>query len=261
MMTVLVSPTKQMDFRTPLSPPASAFLKKRTKDRPRFKREADSLIKLCQAYDETGLAGLMKISPAIAEDTAKSIRSFNKAGNPARAALFTYSGTVFSTMNPYSLGKAELIWADEHLRILSGLYGLLKPMDEIQPYRLEMKTGLSLPEGKTLTSFWKDRIMDALPEGGIIINLASGEYSRALDRTKLKDRMVNFSFKEISIHPGGESPRTVGMYAKTARGIMLKRILEEKTENPEKLCIGETGGYRYSPEYSKEKDWVFVRAK
>jgi len=257
-MIILISPTKQMDFTSPLPEsqnPADSL-------RPRFLQEAQTLNALLRGYDREALASLMKISPALTDRTFREIRAFGEPGAGRRPALYAYSGTVFQALGADSLRAGDLEYARRHLRILSGLYGCLGPLDGVESYRLEMKTALPNPEGANLSHFWKSRIArtlaadEALSDPAApVLNLASGEYMRAVDRKVLNRRMITFHFKERA----GEGLRTVGMYAKTARGRMVRRILEERVSDPRALQAGDTGGYRYDPACSSENDWVFVR--
>ncbi len=253
-MIILVSPTKQMEFNRPI-PNCSTTT-------PQFRKEAMSLNSRLAEYDTEGIRKLMSVSSTLAQKTAADINRFSTSDTPVRPAIFTYSGTVFGALDPYSLTESEMKWARQHLRILSGLYGYVRPTDGISPYRLEMKCPLPLDGGESLASFWKPRIGASLDgsdsaEQRPILNLASAEYSKVLDRKALSHRIINFSFKDQDGSVG--KLRTVGMYAKVARGLMLRRILREQPGNPEGLQKGSTGGYRFSQDHSSGQDWVFVR--
>lgn len=255
-MIILVSPTKQMNFRPKSGVSGRAF------SRPRFSSEAAVLSGLLKQLSSSDLQKLMKISPSIALEAAENISRFGSGEAASGPALYSYSGTVFKALKSESLSPESLDYAGEHLRILSGLYGLLKPMDLISPYRLEMKTALDVPGGGHLASFWRSRITSALisepvliSPDSVVVNLASNEYSRVIDRAVLGRRVINLYFKEQA----GNSLKTVGMYAKTARGLMLRRILVERSREPEMLKEGETGGYCYNQSFSSTDDWVFTR--
>lgn len=253
-MIVLLSPTKQMDFETALPPVAGGL----SISVPDFAEEARVLRSRLSTFSKEQLAVLMSISPALAQKTSDDIRNGISGAVTNRPAIFAYSGTVFTALDPRSLNKADLEWAQNHMRILSGLYGMLRPLDEIHPYRLEMKCPLPLDTGESLAAWWKDRITGNIPVDESIVSLASAEYIRAVDRKRLGDRLINLSFKE---RRGGDrgSLRTVGMYAKVARGLMLRRIIREKPVDAEYLKSGETGGYHFSEEHSRPGDWIFIR--
>lgn len=261
-MILLLSPAKQMDFVTP-SPAVPNELQNNCPEmEPPFSREASDINSLLKQLEPDKLAALMKISPKLTDQTHRDIQTFGTGGTLRRPAVFAYSGTVFQALDPRSLTADQMRFSQRHLIILSGLYGALTPFSGIRPYRLEMKTPLVFPGGETLTSFWKPRISDYLrirleEDGGfpLLINLSSGEYSRTLDKEVLKDSILNFHFKERS----GGVLRTVGMYAKTARGLMTRRILTEQTEDPRSLQKGSTGGYRFDGGLSSRTDWVFTR--
>lgn len=260
-MIVLLSPTKQMDFAGPLPAHLEDSLKSGDTEPP-FLPEAKRLNKLLRKLDSDSLAALMKISPKLTEKTSADIRRFTSPSTPGRPSILAYSGTVFQALDARSLTEDQLRFARDHMLILSGLYGTLRPSDEIRPYRLEMKTALSLADGETLASFWKSRVtgflkrqLEATPDSPALLNLSSGEYSKVLDKRAFMGQLHNFHFRENS----GGNLRTVGMYAKTARGLMARRILTEKTEDPENLKKGSTGGYRFDRKISSDKDWFFVR--
>lgn len=255
-MTIIISPTKQMNFNIEVAGGNSPGTVSDT-DHPICEKEAGILNNILKGYSPDELASLMKMSPALAENSYRNIQYFGSSENPKKAALFSYSGTVFQAMGPESFSYDELVFAGKHLRILSGLYGVLKPMDLIEPYRLEMKIALKVPgSAPGLYHWWRDKITDLMKEETLIMNLASDEYSKVLDKKQLKGDIISFSFKEEN----GASLRTVGMFAKKARGVMVKRIIRERVSDPELLKQGETGGYFYRPEYSSSLNWVFVRS-
>ncbi len=222
---------------------------------PPFQRESEELNYHLQGFSREELTSLMGISPALADQTYREIREFSTGTAGKKPAIFAYSGTVFKTLNPGSFAGPQLRFAQKHLRILSGYYGILTPFSKISPYRLEMKTPLNLPEDKSLTSFWKLKVSDYLKNESSILNLASGEYSSILDKRAFKGKFVTFFFKELN----GDKLKTIGMYAKIARGLMLRRILMERIVDLRILQQGKTGGYLYNENLSTENDWVFTR--
>ena len=254
-MIILLSPTKQMDFVSPLPIEIED-------DVALFENEALKLNLLLKKFDQVGLAALMKISSDLADQTFERIQDFGSPQAPRRPAGLAYSGTVFQALDPGSFTVDQLEFAQRQLLILSGMYGVLRPLDHIVPYRLEMKTPLVLPGDERLNSFWKPRITEYLKsrltidgDESIILNLSSGEYSRVLDQKAFRGRVLNIHFKEKQ----NGKLRTVGMYAKTARGLMARRIIAQKIINPEALQKGSTGGYRYTSNLSNSTDWIFVR--
>ncbi|RKX77626.1 MAG: hypothetical protein DRP60_06265 [Spirochaetes bacterium] len=247
-MIILLSPTKKIDF-TPSFPKVYSI------ETPPFRKEYEELNHQLQGFSREKLASLMGTSQKLANLSYSYIQDSFSGTAPVKPALFTYSGTVFKALNPGSLGDGPLRFARKHVRILSGQYGILSPSSGISPYRLEMKTPLKLPGNKSLTSFWKPRISEYLSDEPLILNMASGEYSAVVDKQRLNGDFITFHFKE---RKGGKL-RTVGMYAKTARGLMLRRILGEMIIDLRILQQGETAGYRYDENLSTDSNWVFVR--
>lgn len=238
-----------MDFDTPLSP---AILDGEWRE-PVFRDRAQALNSLLAELEREELKALMKISPALAEQTAQMISSFSRTeGRPALAA---YSGTAFRSLEPSSLDAESLRFACEHLRILSGMYGLLGPMDTIAPYRMEMKTPLAVGGSRSLTAYWAPLVSKSLEKEKWILNLASAEYSRTVSFPK--DRMVDVLFREER----GGTLKTVGMYAKQARGLMLRQLLEGQISEPHAIRALTPGNYRYRDELSGQGKWVFVRTE
>ncbi|MCK5735015.1 MAG: YaaA family protein [Spirochaetaceae bacterium] len=245
---ILLSPTKQMDF-------SGTFPDIYRIETPPFQKEAIMLNNLLMGYNPEELSSLMGISKILADQSHMSIQRFTSAETRPKPAIFTYSGTVFKALNPESLSRSQLRFAQDQLRILSGMYGILCPSTGIAPYRLEMKTPLKLPGNKSLTSFWKPRVTEYLKNEAVILNLASHEYSRVIDKQALKGKLITFHFKEQN----KDKIRTVGMYAKNARGLMLRWILMEKIVDLRVLQEYEIGGYRYNHSLSTDSDWVFIR--
>ncbi|MDC7234409.1 MAG: YaaA family protein [Spirochaetales bacterium] len=254
-MQILFSPTKQMDFQSDL-PSWSSRLSVTT---PRFQDKAVQINSVLKKLGSPDLSRLMKMSDSLARQTADMIRSFDS--HPGRPALFSYSGTSFKALAPWTLDQTGVEYASGRLSILSGMYGIVDPLDRISPYRLEMKTALSVEGKKNLTSLWRNCLTGYLnerldrSEDKTVINLASGEYARVLLQKEMKGHMITFHFKEKS--PSGY--RTVGMHAKTARGLMLRRILSDKVDSAEDLKINPPSGYEYRKDLSDGENWVFVR--
>lgn len=248
-MIVLLSPTKQMDFSRPFKFPESHR-------NPLFYNEALMLNECLKSMKIEEVQKLMKISDKLSSQTYENIFQFENPERDSQPALFAYSGTVFQSLDPRNLNYEDLLFARKQIRILSGMYGILKVDDLVSPYRLEMKTALANSDGDNLYSFWKKRITDSLKEeSSMIINLASLEYFKAVDVNRLDKPVISFYFKEKR----GTKVRTVGMYSKVARGLMARKIVEERIEDPALLQTGDIGGYCYNSELSNEKEWVFIR--
>ncbi|MBI9104030.1 MAG: YaaA family protein [Spirochaetales bacterium] len=261
-MLILLSPTKQMDFTSPLSKDWQCVTGKMEKTIPFFNAETLELNKQLALFEKEELEKLMKISPAISERTMREIGTFGRVKQKRKAALAAYSGTVFKHLAPETFSRDDILFAQAHLRILSGMYGVLKPLNEIEAYRLEMKTPLRLDNGKNLTSFWKEKVTEFLSTEEIlssrkipILNLASNEYMKVIDKNQIHNPIITLTFKELV----NGKLRTVGMYAKMARGVMVRKIIKGRIEDPIRLQTGETGGYRFNKEASSETEWIFVR--
>lgn len=249
-MLVVVSPAKKMNMD-----PVEGV----TATRPAFQAQADELAKVAQGLSVDDLQKLMKIS----ENLAKLNRDrFNDFGEMAeKPAALAFAGDTYQGLEAASLDADEMAWAQDHFRILSGLYGVLRPLDAIQPYRLEMGSRLKTEKGKTLYDYWDDTIAKALNDHAkavntdILINCASQEYFGAVDLNALNLRVITPVFMEEK--PGG--PKIVSFYAKRARGAMARYIIQRRLTDPEALTEFDTGGYRYVPDMSEADKPVFVR--
>jgi cytoplasmic iron level regulating protein YaaA (DUF328/UPF0246 family) len=204
----------------------------------------------------------MSISEKLAELNWNRNNTFKTPFNieNARPSIFTFNGDVYSGLDAFSLSMDQLNQAQKSLRILSGLYGLLKPLDLIQPYRLEMGTKLNVEGSLNLYGFWRNKITnklnDELNENEFFVNLASNEYSSAIDRKLLKTTMISPVFKDMK----NGKLKIISFYAKKARGMMVRYILDNEIINLEDLRGFDYGGYSYSSEESeKMKELVFIR--
>lgn len=246
-MLILFSPTKQMDI-------SRSDKYENRLCRPRFQKEAATLNRELQQYNKKELMDLMKISEKLSENTYREIHRFRRKKH-FRSALYTYSGTTYQWIQTADFTPSDLDFASEHVRILSGLYGILEPFDEICEYRLEMKTPLKVGDFENLTQFWKQKITDVLvSENKTIINLASAEYTKAIDKKQLPQDFISLQFKERE----GTGIRTVGMYSKMARGMMADRMIRERIENPQDIKQWNLHGYLYNDTLSSDLEWVFV---
>jgi cytoplasmic iron level regulating protein YaaA (DUF328/UPF0246 family) len=253
-MKIIISPAKSLDFKTEL--PIKNF------SIPNFLSESKKINELLKKKSPSELKSLMSISEKLAELNWNRNNTFKTPFNieNARPSIFTFNGDVYSGLDAFSLSMDQLNQAQKSLRILSGLYGLLKPLDLIQPYRLEMGTKLNVEGSLNLYGFWKNKITnklnDELNENEFFVNLASNEYSSAIDRKLLKTTMISPVFKDMK----NGKLKIISFYAKKARGMMVRYILDNEIINLEDLRGFDYGGYSYSSEESeKMKELVFIR--
>jgi len=227
---------------------------------PAFAKEAAHLAKLARALSAADLCALMDISPALAQLNAARFKAFG-TNTPGQPAAFTFDGDTYAGLEARRMEPDTLQWAQGHLRILSGLYGLLRPLDAIQPYRLEMGSKLANPKGADLYAFWGSKIAKALnaqaTETGAkaLINCASMEYFGAVDLKALKLPVVTPVFLE---QRDGEA-KVVSFWAKKARGAMARFICQHHLTNPDDLRGFDLGGYSYRAAQSDEKRLIFTR--
>ena len=253
-MKIIISPAKSLDFKTEL--PTKNF------STPNFLSESKKINELLKKKSPSELKSLMSIFEKLAELNWNRNNTFKTPFNieNARPSIFTFNGDVYSGLDAFSLSMDQLNQAQKSLRILSGLYGLLKPLDLIQPYRLEMGTKLNIEGSLNLYGFWKNKITnklnDELNQNEFFVNLASNEYSSAIDRKLLKTTMISPSFKDMK----NGKLKIISFYAKKARGMMVRYILDNEINNLEDLRGFDYGGYSYSSEESeKMKELVFIR--
>lgn len=253
-MKIIISPAKSLDFKTEL--PIKNF------SIPNFLSESKKINELLKKKSPSELKSLMSISEKLAELNWNRNNTFKTPFNieNARPSIFTFNGDVYSGLDAFSLSMDQLNQAQKSLRILSGLYGLLKPLDLIQPYRLEMGTKLNVEGSLNLYGFWRNKITnklnDELNENEFFVNLASNEYSSAIDRKLLKTTMISPVFKDMK----NGKLKIISFYAKKARGMMVRYILDNEIINLEDLKGFDYGGYSYSSEESeKMKELVFIR--
>lgn len=250
-MITLLSPAKTLDFERELPPLESTI--------PHFQDEASSLAKSAANLSQKRLSELMHISPKLAKLNADRFRDFPDL--PERAALFAFAGDVYTGFEVDTLDDAGVTFAQDHVRILSGLYGLLRPLDAIRPYRLEMGTRWA-PRRKSLTDWWGARIASLLREqvveegSGVVLNLASQEYFAAVKGQLSGLRVVDVDFRE----PGPGGPRFISFNAKRARGMMARWMCEHHVTDIEAMKGFDSGGYRFVAGDSDADQWRFVRA-
>ncbi|MBT8127866.1 MAG: peroxide stress protein YaaA [Gammaproteobacteria bacterium] len=254
-MLITLSPSKGQDFDSP------SLSKIHTK--PESLQDSEQLIKVLRQYRKKDIQRLMDVSENIAQLNVDRYKSFSMpfTMKNAKQAIFAFKGDVYSGIEINQYKPADFNYAQQHLRILSGLYGCLRPLDLIQPYRLEMKTRLPNTRGDNLYQFWGDSITETLNKQlenqreAVLVNLASNEYFKSVKPKKLKGRLLSINFKETK---DGKT-RTVAIFAKRARGMMADYILRNRIEKSEEIKEFKLGGYRFSKALSDEKQWTFVR--
>lgn len=230
--------------------------------KPIFIKEAEILIKELKKYDPIQLSSLMKISDKLSELNIIRYHKWKRTHNEvnSKRAIAFYDGEVYKQINAEELDHNELDFMQKHLRILSGLYGVVRPFDIIQPYRLEMGIKLKNYRGNDLYDFWKEKITDYFNEeiknqkDNILINLASKEYSQIIDMNKFKGNIINIIFKE---YRSGKY-KIIPFNAKKARGLMVRYMSENYIEDPEGLKDFDYG-YSYNKELSTNSDWIFLK--
>ena len=247
-MIAVLSPAKTLDLATPPPFPATPA---------RFAAEAAVLAKAASHLGPKKLGELMKISPALATLNAQRFRDFDAATE--RPALYTFAGDVYAGLEAASLDEAAVRFAQDHLRLLSGLYGLLRPLDGMRPYRLEMGTRWA-PRRRKLTDWWGDRIARALGEdvaaegSNVVLNLASQEYWAAVDgRLPATVRVIAVDFREAD-------GRFVSFHAKKARGMMARWMAEHHVTDADAMRSFDSAGYAYDADASDGDRWTFRRA-
>jgi cytoplasmic iron level regulating protein YaaA (DUF328/UPF0246 family) len=219
------------------------------------------VIQALQCLDIGGLQKLMSVSERIAKDTQRQFQEITTSSQVKKSAIHMYKGEVYNGVNAATFTPETLAYAQKHLRILSGLYGILRPLDQIGPYRLEMATRIAIAGERNLYHYWKDAVTDTLQEDlnasgtNVLYNLASDEYYKVLDQKKLKARIVDFAF--FDMRQG--KPVFVSFNAKKARGLMASYIIRNQVSEPEAVTAFNEEGYRYRPELSKDDEMVFVK--
>lgn len=251
-MKIVISPAKSLDYTSDVPFDKSTH--------PLFTKESKLINAELKAKTPKDLSDLMKISTTLADLNweRNQARTFKKSA-AMRQAVYAFNGDVYSGLDAYTLSEEKLAVLDEKLRILSGLYGLLRPFDLIEPYRLEMGTKMPVDSNANLYEFWKPIIANALNKemkaGEVLINLASNEYFSAIDKKVLKAEIITPDFKD---YKDGKL-KTISFYAKKARGMMVRYIIDHNINDVEGLKGFTVGGYAYSEELSKKNNLVFTR--
>jgi cytoplasmic iron level regulating protein YaaA (DUF328/UPF0246 family) len=248
-MIIILSPAKSLDFASQFEHVKSTI--------PKFNQESIELVKALQKFDVETLEKLMNISNNLAKLNFSRFQDFSK--NPQLQAILAYDGDVYEGFNKKKFSEDDFKYAQEHIRIISGLYGILRPLDLIKPYRLEMSVDFKNVNflTKNLYQFWHQKIIDYFNDNSqeVIINLASLEYAKVIDHQKIPQKIINITFKEYK----NNQLKIIALNAKKARGLMANYAIVNKITDPKKLKNFNQANYNFKPELSNEKEWVFVR--
>lgn len=253
-MIAVISPAKTLDFENRIETPTT---------KARFMPKTLELIETLKTKDPAEIQSLMGISENLAELNVSRYRSFKKnhSEHNSRVCSLAFKGDVYIGLEAESFNQEDFEFSQSHLRILSGLYGLLRPLDLIQPYRLEMGTKLAFDDYKTLYDYWGNKITDLLTKDlkkqgdDIVINLASNEYFKAIKRNQIKARIIDIEFKDLK---NGEY-KVISFFAKKARGLMSQFMIKNRIENPEELMAFDMEGYYFDAGNSGENNFLFKR--
>jgi len=254
-MLFLLSPAKSLDYETP------PHITEHTQ--PLFRQQSAQLIDLLKTKSPQQISTLMKLSDALSGLNVARYQAWSPkfTAKNSRQAVLAFNGDVYGGLDAKALSEAQLGWAQDHVCILSGLYGVLRPLDWMQPYRLEMGTALTTEHGKNLYQFWGSQIADYLNERAaadtspVIVNLASEEYFKAVDRKALKARVVTCVFEEFR----GGKYKIISFMAKRARGLMVRYAIENKVGSVKKLEGFDLEGYAFDAAASETDRLVFRR--
>ncbi|WP_321389127.1 peroxide stress protein YaaA [Emcibacter sp.] len=252
-MLVIVSPAKKLDYETDIN----------VKDwtEPEYLEDSQELIKTARKLTRSDIGGLMKISDQLADLNYRRFHDFSVPFNPANArpAIYAFKGDTYVGLDAETLSKEDLKFAQDHLRILSGLYGLLRPLDLMQAYRLEMGSRLQNPRGRNLYEFWGNTLSEGINEAlagdkePVLVNCASQEYFKAVKPKALKTRVITPVFKQVK---EGHA-RSLGMMAKRARGMMARYVIQNRIKDPEELKKFDMDGYKFQPTLSDHQTFEF----
>ncbi|MDX9695632.1 MAG: peroxide stress protein YaaA [Bacteroidales bacterium] len=254
-MIHILSPAKTLDYNNSIQ--TSKYTQ------PELLSDSKILMDQLKKYNPADLEKLMSINKELASLNFERNLSWRFPFTPdnSKQALTVFKGQVFIGLEANTLTEKELLFAQDHLRILSGLYGVLRPLDLIQPYRLEMGIDLNNSRGKNLYKFWGTKLTQIInaelkkQKSKVLINLASNEYFKAINPNLINGTIITPVFKEAK----GNEFKQVTIYAKTARGYMSRFIIKHRIENPEDLKTFDTAGYLYNSDLSDQQNWVFTR--
>lgn len=254
-MLAVISPAKTLDYETALPTDKHTL--------PRLLDQSEQLIEVCRELSASKIASLMSVSEKIATLNSARFKDWNADFSlaNARQAIFAFKGDVYTGLDAYSLTQANLDYAQTHLRMLSGLYGVLRPLDLMMPYRLEMGTKLHNPRGHNLYEFWENQITQLIEKDleetktDILVNIASDEYYKAVHEKNIDTQII----KPVFLDQKNGKYKVISFYAKKARGLMARFIIENKIENPEDLKAFNIDGYYFDKDNSNTSELVFKR--
>jgi uncharacterized protein len=252
---IVISPAKKLDFDNP-----APF---ETHTKADFLKESQRLINTLRMLSELDLMELMNLSSKLSKLNFDRYYTWSTPFNleNAKQSIFAFRGDVYAGLDADSLNQNDLDFAQNHLRILSGLYGFLKPMDLMQPYRLEMGTRLVTERGKNLYEFWGEMITNGLNKAlkaqgdEILINLASQEYFKSVKPKKLQGKIITPAFKELK----NGHYKMIGIYAKKARGLLSRYIIQNKISQPDEIKSFDLDGYVFRESFSDDQNFIFTR--
>lgn len=255
-MITLLSPAKTLDFETPIPFDSNSEIM--------FHREANQVARSLKKLSKKDIANLMNLSSNLADVNYQRFQLWDK--NPAkectRQAVFMFKGEVYLGLDPYTLNEEDMAFAQQHLRILSGMYGVLKPLDNVQAYRLEMGTKMAVNSHKNLYAFWDNKLANNIQKElkfhkeEVIVNLASNEYFKAVSKKAIKVPVVTPVFKDFK---NGKF-KVISFFAKKARGTMARWIIQNRIQNKERLMEFNQDGYSFSTKDSTNSELVFLRS-
>jgi cytoplasmic iron level regulating protein YaaA (DUF328/UPF0246 family) len=261
-MLMVISPAKTLDYET--QPTTNKFTQ------PLFLEDSAELVNVLKEKSPTDISELMKISAKLGELNANRFQAWTAPFDEdqledltVKQAVLAFKGDVYTGLDAETLSEDQLDFTQQHLRILSGLYGILRPLDLMRPYRLEMGTKLKNARGKNLYEFWGDNNVDYINQqletlgSDVLVNLASTEYFKSVNTKKLNGKLITPIFKD---EKNGKY-KIISFYAKKARGLMVRYAVDNRITQAEDLKAFDYQGYQYSPEESSDKEWVFKRAE
>lgn len=252
-MLIVLSPAKSLNFE-PQNHVSEFTL-------PVFQEDTEKLVKTLKKISTKGLADLMSISPTLANLNFERYQNWDPSPEKSKQAILAFDGDVYDGLSANTLSKEILTESQQRIRILSGIYGVLRPLDLIQPHRLEMGTKLKTGRKNDLYAFWKEKIVKevnrAIDQSGshVLVNLASNEYFKSIDQKKLKAKIITAEFRDLK----NGKYAMVSFYAKKARGMMTRFILENNIYDQEEMKAFDLGGYHFSPQMSTVDRFVFTR--
>ena len=254
-MLLVISPAKTLDYDTP---PATVV-----HSMPNFLADSAELVAQLRERSPAQISELMGVSDKIGTLNFGRYQDWQQPFTPenAKQSVLAFKGDVYTGLEAESMSEKDLQWAQNHLRILSGLYGVLRPLDLMQPYRLEMGTKFENNRGKNLYEFWGEKITDNLNQElenqttKTLVNLASNEYFKSVKTKQLDAEIITPVFKDWK----NDKYKIISFFAKKARGLMCQYIIKNRIENPEKIKNFDLGGYQYNEAMSSAREWVFTR--